>query len=59
MVNQVMMIMHIVAYLAIIISNVLWYVAYNKDGLRAYEISAMCNLAVFSVCTVIFGVIVN
>ncbi len=33
MVNKVMVIMHIVAYLAIIISNVLSYVVYN--GLRA------------------------
>ena len=54
-----MIIMHIVAYLDIIIVNVLSYVTYNKDGLRAYEISNICNLAVYSVCTVIFSVIVN
>ncbi len=58
MVNRVMIIMHIVAYLVIITSNALWYVALN-DGLRAYKISAMCNLAVYSVCSVIFGMIVN
>ena len=54
-----MIIMHIVAYLAIIIVNILSYVATMKDGLRAFEISTICNLAVYSVCTVIFGVIVN
>ena len=58
MVNKVMIIMHILAYLAIIIVNVLSYAAL-KDGYRAYEIYNMCNLAVHSVCTVIFGVIVN
>ncbi len=58
MVNQVMIIMHIVAYLVIIIANVLAYAGYN-DSLRAYEIVNMCNLAVFSMCTVIFGLIVN
>ncbi len=41
-----MIIMHIVAYLVIIIANVLSYVAKIKDGLRAFEISAICNLAV-------------
>ncbi len=53
-----MIIMHIVAYLVTIIMNVLSYVGYN-DGVRGFEILAMCNLAVYSVCTVIFGVIVN
>ena len=59
MVNKVMIIMHIVAYLVVIIVNVLSYGAYNKESLRAAEIYTMCNLAVYSVCTVIFGVIVN
>ena len=59
MVNKVMIIMHIVAYLVIIMANVLSYGSYGKNGLRAYEIYYMCNLAVYSVCTVIFGVIVN
>ena len=54
-----MIIMHIVAYLVIIISNVLYYVTYLKDNLRAYEIATICNFAVNSVSTVIFGVIVN
>ncbi len=58
MVNKVMIIMHIVAYMVIIISNALSYVAYS-DGSRAIEISVICNMAVYSVCTVIFGMIVN
>jgi hypothetical protein len=53
-----MIIMHIIAYLVIIIANVQSFVA-NSDSLRAYEISAICNLAVYSVSTVIFGLIVN
>ena len=59
MVNKVMIIMHIVAYLVIIISNAQSFATYSKDTLRAYEISVMCNLAVYSVCTVIFGLILN
>ena len=58
MVNKVMIIMHIVAYLVIIIANVLAY-ATLREGLRAYEITNICDFAVYSVCTVIFGVIVN
>ena len=58
MVNKVMILMHIVAYLVIIIVDVLSYVIFN-DSLRAYEIYEMCYLAVYSVCTVILGVIVN
>jgi hypothetical protein len=53
--------MHVVAifaYLAIIIMNVLYYAIPLRD-LRAYEILTMCNLAVYSVCTVMFGVIVS
>ena len=36
-----MILMHIVAYLVIIIVNVLYFAAY-KDGLRAYEIYYIC-----------------
>ena len=57
MVNKVMILIHIVAYLVIIIVDVLSYVV--NDSVRAYEIYFMCDLAVYSVCTVIFGVIVN
>ncbi len=41
MANKVMIIMHIVAYLAIIIVNALQFLYYNR-GLRAYEISTIC-----------------
>ncbi len=58
MVKKVMIIMHIVAYLFIIITNVLSS-ACNRVSFRAFEISAICNLGVYSVCTVIFGLIVN
>ncbi len=58
MVNRKMISMHIVAYLAIIIVNAFQYLAYNR-GLIAYEIANICLLAVYSVCTVIFGLIVN
>jgi hypothetical protein len=59
MVNKVMIIMHIVAYLVIIIVNALSYGTYGRNGLRAVEIYTICNLAVYSLCTVIFGLIVN
>jgi hypothetical protein len=58
MVNKPMIIMHIIAYLALIIVNVLAYFFYFGTS-GAYEISAICNLAVYSVCTLIFGLIVN
>ena len=54
-----MIIMHIVAYLATIIVNILVYVIYFKSGLRAYEITIMCYFSAYSVCTVIFGLILN
>ena len=58
MVNKVMILMHIVAYLVIIVVNAIAY-AIPVHDLRAYEITTICTLAVNSVCTVIFGVIVN
>ncbi len=56
MVNKVMITMHIVAYLAIIIVNALKLLS---RGLRVYKIETICLLAVYCVCTVIFGLIVN
>jgi hypothetical protein len=58
MVNKVIITMHIVAYLAIIMMNALAYLTVNRS-LRAYEIESICLLAVYSVCTVIFALIVN
>ncbi len=53
-----MIIMHIVAYLAIITVNAL--ISYiPQTELRAFLISRMCLLAVYFVCNVIFGLIVN
>ena len=57
MVERVMILLHIVAYLAVIIVNALSYVRYKR--LRGYEISEICLLAVYSVCSVIFGLILN
>ncbi len=42
-----MIIVHIVVYLAIIISNAQSYETFN-ESLRKYEITTMCNLAVYS-----------
>ena len=56
--NKVIIIMHIVSYLAIIILNAVVYFVFARS-LRAYEISAMISLGVYCVCDVIFGLIVN
>ncbi len=56
MVNRVMITMHIISYLAIIVVNALSYLFIS---VRAYEITAICDLAVISMCSVIFGLIVN
>ncbi len=58
MANKVTIIMHIVAYLFIIVSNALQEML-SFGSLRAYEISTICNLVVYFVCTLIFGLIVN
>ena len=49
---------NIVAYLFGIIENALKFVTINH-GLRFYEILAICAFAVFCVCIMIFGLIVN
>ena len=59
MANKVTIIMHIVAYLFIIIVNPLQLMLYYLGCLRAYEISTICYLVVYFVCTLIFGLIVN
>ena len=50
--------MHIVAYLVIVVVNALQTMEYF-GSLTAYEISSICNLVVYFVCTLIFGLIVN
>ena len=56
--NKVTIIMHIVAYLAIIIVNATAYTLQFYDP-RAAEISIICAFVVYFVCTLIFGLIVN
>ncbi len=57
--NKVMIVMHIVAYLFIIAVNIVQAAAVYKGGLRAFEITTISSLAVYFVCTLIFGLIVN
>ena len=56
--NKVMIVMHIVAYLFIIAVNIV-QAAFYKGGLRMFEITTICCLVVYFVCTLIFGLIVN
>ncbi len=56
--NKVIIIMHIIAYLAVIIVNALGYFTLGRD-LKVYEISTIVSLTVYCVCTVIFGLIIN
>jgi hypothetical protein len=58
MANKVTIIMHIVAYIFIIVVDATQTMMYF-DSPRAYEISTVCNLVVYFVCTLIFGLIVN
>ena len=58
MANKVTIMMHIVAYLFIIIVKALQFVLYYGSW-RAYEISSICAFVVFFVCTLIFCLIVN
>ena len=59
MANKVTIIMHIVAYLFIVVTNALKTVFNSSDSPKAYEISTICYLVVYFVCTFIFGLIVN
>ncbi len=52
-----MITMHIVDYLVVIIANALQYLFYY-GGLKAYEISDICDFVVYLVSNVIFGLIV-
>ena len=57
--NKVMIVMHIVAYLFIILVNIVQTAAFYKFGSRAFEITTYCDFVVYFVCTLIFGLIVN
>jgi hypothetical protein len=58
MVNKVMISLHIVFYLAIIIVNASQFLLI-ENTLKESEISTVCLLVVYSVCSLIFGLIVN
>jgi hypothetical protein len=53
-----MIAMHIVDYLAIIISDAIQYF-YDNRSLRAFEISTICLMAISFVSSLIFALIVN
>ncbi len=59
LVKKVLILLHIVAYMFIILVNISQTAATYKGGLRAFQISTICLLAVYSVCDLIFGLIVN
>ncbi len=61
MANKVMILMHIVAYLFIIVANVVQIVYFTlaRSRLRGFEISTICFLIVNSACSLIFGLLVN
>ncbi len=58
LVNKLMIILHITAYLFIIIVNVA-LIKFDNRFLRAYEIFTVCYLVIYFVCSLIFGLIVN
>jgi len=57
--NKFIISMHMIAYLFIIIANLLDLVKTPATGLKFFEISEICMLVVYFVCTLIFGLIVN
>jgi hypothetical protein len=59
MVSKVMLVMHIATYLFIIFVNVLVNLTYFCGSFRTMKISTICGLIVYSVCNLIFGLIVN
>ena len=62
MLNKGMLVLHVVAYLFIIIANIVsvFYSFVEEDPtLKAYEISTIFSIVVYSVCAMIFGLIVN
>jgi len=57
MANKSQIAMHVVFYLAIIVTDVIrTSITHNA---RAAQIADICRIAVYAVCSVIFGVIVN
>jgi hypothetical protein len=60
LVNKVMILSHIVAYLLIIIVNIITTLYNDKHPVsKSHEITSICDQLVYFVCTLIFGLIVN
>jgi len=57
--NKVTIVMHIIAYLFIIVVNVVLLLWTPVTGLKFFEISAICAFVAYFVCVLIFGLIVN
>lgn len=62
--NKVVIMLHITAYLLIIVVNVLQFLAYprnssDSDDYRAFKISSICSLVVYFVGSLIFGILIN
>jgi hypothetical protein len=58
LVNKVMIIMHVVAYLFIIVTNAPGFYYYELNA-KTYRIWTTCDLVVYSVCSTILCLIVN
>ncbi len=58
MANKVTIILHVVAYLFIIVVDATQTMFYF-GSIRAHKISTICYLVIYFVCTLIFGLIVN
>jgi len=56
--NKMIISMHIIAYVVIIIINIV-QAFFSPNRLKSFEISYICGLTIYSVCTFILGLIVN
>ncbi len=54
-----MIIMHIVAYLFIVVINALQFIPVTNSSIRLFEIVGICSYVVYFVCTLVLGLIVN
>ena len=60
MVNKFMLLIHILAYLLIIVIDIVQQLILVKlNDLKTYEIVTICEVVVYFGCTLIFGLIVN
>lgn len=58
--NKITIIMHIFAYLFVIIANVLQLIlADDDDGWKDYEILTICLFVIYFFCNLVFGFILN